>query len=279
MPYMSQKENLTLIVQYDDVSNRPSKENGTFATLHTWEQGLTVGDETSIDYPDVFLMEKVMDREKSDEVISKARNKDFRDISLEFQEETNQWTLTYFDYEKRDKSVEHFDGSISKTDLEQEIIMNMWSFNLYEEASTDHLILPVNLNSGELSAGKVKTTWQNTQVGYIFASHEEIKDKFGDCSPESLIKAEELMMEEAEIHNQCQKGNFSCYLLYEDGVNIDSYFGYVGEIDKIKPEMLTDIPDIAKDLVDNLEYVDEKVLDDFKMGILQEEEEEEEEVR
>lgn len=273
MPYMSQKENLTLIIQYDDVSNKPSKENGTFATLHTWEQGLTVGDETSIDYPDIFLMEKVTDREKSEEVILKARNSEFRDISLEYQEGTNQWTLTYFDYHKGDNTIVQFDSSISNSDLEQEIITNMWAFNLYEEASTDYLILPVYLNGGELSAGTVKTSWQNTQVGYIFASHEEIKEKFGDCSPESLRKAEELMIEEAGIHNQCQKGNYSCYLLYEDGEGIEFNFGYVGEIEKIKPEIFADLPEIAKDLVEYLEYVDEKETENFKMGNLQEDEE------
>ncbi len=274
MSYMYQEEGFTLLVIRDEYAISPRLEQEPFSTIHTWGQGTEIGEKTSIDFPDVFLMEKVWDMEAPEKTVESAKQGEFRDIKLKQNPKNLSWELTYFDYHLRKNHTEIFDVSITTTELEFEILQNMWSEDSYKIASESNIIMPVNYKDGEFSTTVTEIPWGEDQVGFIFATHEEVVEKFGTVKEETIKLAQDLIQKEMCDYNHFHKGNVFSYMLYDGCEEIAVGNGFLGNEQEIFVKMKEVLPDIGKDLVENLEYVDLNVVENFiyQQRLLQSEE-------
>lgn len=92
--------------------------------------------------------------------------------------------------------------------------LNSGSFEEYLQAqnlSLDQVVhLPVYLydHSGlALSTEDFGDRWDSGRVGVIFVSHDKIREEFGDVSPETIAKAEQVLRGEVEEMHEYVSGN------------------------------------------------------------------------
>ena len=133
---------------------------------------------------------------------------------------------------------------------------------LKELADKNNLILPVYL----LEHGDIKyitedfnDSWDNGQVGIIYASYDTIKSEYGDTSEESLEKAKNCMKGEVETYSQWANGEvYGFRLIKVDEYNkeieeIDSCWGFYGS-DPRENGIEDYIPEGFEYLLDEVEY-------------------------
>lgn len=269
MAYMAEDKDMTLLVFHDENISYPSKKTGNFSTMYTWPKDVSVGDDTSIDYPDVFLMEKVWDVETPDKTIQQAMAGKFKDLSLTRNATTKQWELTSYSYFERKNSNTVFESEISYKELEYELTVCMWHQDLHRLASAGALIMPVYYEGTQLSTGEPTPHWDNrAQQGYIFATHDEIAQRFGDITEETLKQAQLLIEEEMCVNNHYENGNVYSCRLFQGGEQIFEQDGLVGDITKVISEIQDLLPNHRNLAQVPLNYVDQNEIDDFLYSIL-----------
>ena len=91
-------------------------------------------------------------------------------------------------------------------------------------------------------------------MGYIYADRKTILENFGAVNAETREKAENLLRSEVETYDQYLRGECYGYQLYEDGEEIDSCWGFLGDIDDWREDVKSYLPAEAQPLADELEY-------------------------
>jgi len=81
-----------------------------------------------------------------------------------------------------------------------------------------------------MSTGDFGDPWDSGQVGFIYATWDDVKKEYGDTSPESLQRAKEVLQGEVETYDQYLRGDVYYYKIEdEDGEIVESCGGYYGE--------------------------------------------------
>ena len=146
------------------------------------------------------------------------------------------------------------------------------------EQSGQFAIMPLYLydHSGiTMSTGKFSCPWDSCQIGWIYADAGKIKNEYGDLSPESVEKAFHLLEGEVKEYDYYLTGQCYGFQLFEGDTEIDSCWGFLGDIRDMQNEVKEYLPDGYEDLAEKLEYdFGEFDIDDY----LEEENEETEEL-
>ncbi len=222
-----------------------------------------MGDVTSFDNPDLFVMSMVWDQDRPNHIIAQAQEGKFRDLILAQNEDNQSWTLDYYCYIQKQRCSEIFNHNISASDLEQKILENMWTEDLYKIACEQAIIMPVLYQNKEICTQNTETAWHRDQIGYIFASYDEVEKLFGEVTKETLEKAKGLIEEELKIQSQYDKGNLFGYRLFRGDHQMAENWGYLGESQLVAWKIQQDLPKELQHMVDSLEYVDQKEVDEF----------------
>ena len=96
--------------------------------------------------------------------------------------------------------------------------------------------------------------WDSGQVGYIYADRKAIFENFGAGNAETREKAENLLCAEVESYDQYLRGECYGFRVYEDGEEIDSCWGFLGDVDDWREDVKSYLPAEAQPLADELEY-------------------------
>lgn len=129
----------------------------------------------------------------------------------------------------------------------------------------DHMvILPLYLydHSGiTMNTTGFSCRWDSGQVGWVYATNEEVISEYGNLDIE---KAEKLLKAEVEVYDQYIRGEVYGYILEKkvkceccnsiEYENIDSCWGFLGEIDYIESELVGYLGEEYKDLINGLEW-------------------------
>jgi len=96
------------------------------------------------------------------------------------------------------------------------------------------------------STGDFNDPWDSGQVGFIWVSHEQIKEEFGDLNPETLEKARGILKSEIEQLDHYARGYCYGFKLFEittckecghvNKEEIESVWGFVTD----KPETIAE---------------------------------------
>lgn len=212
--------------------------------------------------------------EFNDEALLKLLEEKFGELyELKYDEE--KWIICERGYE-----IEEYDTQEEAEERLQEIKEELFEQKLYylDWLDDDELMFIIEQNAVILPlylydhSGLIIRTypfscpWDSGQVGWIYATHEKIKEEFGKINEETLKKTEEILRTEVKEYNHYINGDVYGYVLQRIKVcpqcnqevieEIDSCFGFYGDWDDLKENGLPDvIPAKYHYLLDKLESV------------------------
>lgn len=96
--------------------------------------------------------------------------------------------------------------------------------------------------------------WDSGQVGYIYASRDAIEKAYGAITKESVAQAEKALADEVDSFDCYLRGECYGFRLYEMGEEIDSCWGFLGELEDIREDLRCSIPEEYRTLVNQLEW-------------------------
>jgi len=100
-------------------------------------------------------------------------------------------------------------------------------------------------------------------VGWIYASHEDVKKEYGSVMPETLEKAENLLRAEVETYSCFLRNQCYGFRLYKHGAEENSCWGFIGCINDIKKDMAGHLPEECWNLLEDLEEVPDVRFDGY----------------
>ena len=140
--------------------------------------------------------------------------------------------------------------------------------DLYTLAVERNIILPLNLYDHSMLSMSVSSfirrsqhaEWDSGQVGWIYATPEDIEKEYGSLTPESYEKANALLKSEVECYDYYLSGQCYGFRLYENGEETDSCWGFLGSFsDMVKEIASQSLPKTHQDMVDDLQEVSDTV--------------------
>jgi len=214
----------------------PREHNDNFGKMVCWHRRYNLGDRHNYSDKDDFLFslleEIVGDTEKAEEVYEKIKDGIGREV--------------YKSYGAYNKAA---DDEVLEILKQKFVILPLY---LYDHSG-------ITMNTTGFSC-----PWDSGQVGWIYASLEDVKKEFGDDSPSSVEKALKLLRTETELYDCYLRGECYGFRLYENGEEVDSCYGFIGSFDEVKEAIKEHLPDDAKYLADEAQYGEEKCTNEIE---------------
>jgi hypothetical protein len=99
----------------------------------------------------------------------------------------------------------------------------------------DHTILAL---STEPFTGKAPhAAWDTSMVGYIYVTHEKIADEYGRVSQDTIEKAKQVLEAEVHEYHHYLRGDVYGFRILDGNKEIDSCWGFIGDLDDVKEVM------------------------------------------
>jgi hypothetical protein len=139
--------------------------------------------------------------------------------------------------------------------LNKEAVMTEADFDgidgIVDQIKNFAVILPLYLydHGGiTISTGPFSCPWDSGQVGFIYCSFEDGRKEFPDLSFDDFIKQiTEILEGEVKNYDDYLVGNYYGYRVYENGEEIETLWGFSGDIDSIVNEIATYYTEILKE--------------------------------
>ena len=102
--------------------------------------------------------------------------------------------------------------------------------------------------------------WDSGQVGWIFATPQDIQKEYGDLSKESYEKAENLLKSEVETYDYYLTGQCYGFRLYENGEETDSCWGFLGSFSDVAKAIAGEaLPESHRNMINEFHEVSDTV--------------------
>ncbi|NJD02946.1 MAG: hypothetical protein FIA99_10225 [Ruminiclostridium sp.] len=293
MPMVATQKPYTLFVVPDDEPTNPREEWDNFGTMVCFHRRYTLGDKHNYDNADELFQKLVQDSISDKDVISYVKDGNVDGLKLEYNKSGNAWELhAYSDYLKKWFTEYTLPAPLkgNETGMSEAILEQMRWQDLKVLAEKTHCILPVYLydHSGlTINTTGFSCLWDSGLLGWIYASHNKVKEEFGEVTPETVQKAERLLVGEVKDYDYYLTGQCYGFRLYKQEEEIDNCWGFLGDFRDVQDSIKGHLPDECKDIVeilqerwDNasveeiLEEIQEEYEDEFDCGFIDELEEE-----
>lgn len=182
---------LTIKIYPDDDPLNPRKDYDNFGKMVCWHRRYNLGDEQPSCSPDEYLQSLLPDDVLADlesECEGRLENANTRD--------------------------------------EERAAEQQFREAVQAEVDTRYLMLPVYLydHSGlRMNTGGFSCPWDSGQVGFIYASNEQVQDEFGG----DREKAEACLRSEVKVYDTYLSGGFTGYVVEDvEGNDLDSCWGF-----------------------------------------------------
>ena len=254
----------TLKIVHDEDSINPREDYDNFGKMVCWHSRYDLGDKHDYRNPDDFLAELVRDSFSEKEIIAYVKDGNAGNLKLEYNKATREWDLNSYDnYFKKWYEVGSYSAPLEKESayICDGILENMSSKDLMALAERENLVLPLYLldHSGiTISTRDFRDRWDSGQVGWSYASKADIIKEYGDASPESMGRAKKLLNAEVETYDCYLRGECYGFQLFENGIEKDSCWGFLGNFDEALKAIREYLPEDAVPLADSAEYGDEE---------------------
>ncbi len=273
MPMVAKQKPYTLFIVDDDYPENPREDRENAGKMVCWHKRYNLGDEHDYEEPIEFLKGILCDAYLSHpdtgygkpvfDYIRQGKAKDARlSYSLTLQEwelyENNFWSTKNDWYQ-----VSAFPSSLEVNDIPDGFLEDCLAvLNLNELLELIHdmkdmVILPLYLydHSGiTMNTTGFSCPWDSGQVGWIYADAGMIKNAYGTITPDTMKKAKELLEHEVKEYDYYLTGQCYGFKLFEGNVEIDSCWGFIGEISDVSKEIKGYLPNGYKNMADYLEY-------------------------
>lgn len=275
MIYAVTENNYTLIIQQDNDPLNPREDCDPFGHMICWHGRYGLGDKHSYDDPEDLLHDlyRKSIEDGGKRLVSFLKSGAARGAKLEYSRSTHEWDLS-ISYVRRKSAAElELVWAVEQSAPKSQLNDSGWFFDYMLDALTiddlkellaeqkDMVILPLYLydhgglamSTGSFIGRAVHAEWDSGQVGYTYATKEDIIANYGDASPESVAKAEELPATEVESYDLYLHGECYGYRLFMYGHEMDPCWGFLGDLDDVKPDIAACLPEGCEGMVEKLE--------------------------
>lgn len=131
---------------------------------------------------------------------------------------------------------------------------------LKELADRNNVIMPLYLydHSGiSISCSNTypyNDRWDAGQVGWIYASYDDIQKEFDDVNSETIEKAKSILIGETTAYDNYLRGDCYGYTIEKNGVEVESCWGYLGDLREMVSEMKSGVDKEYQHLFDHIDY-------------------------
>lgn len=260
-----------LQVMCDDDPLNPREDYDNFGHMVCWHSRYNLGD--SHDYEDTNALFQHLVRESVpvDTLLEYMKSGKAESVMLEYDRSQGGWEIKSYDsYFKKWYSEAFFEGSVenNKQEIFESLVETLLNKDLYALAAEKNLILPLNLyDHGGITMsvssflGRAQhAEWDSGQVGWIFATPQDIQKEYGDLSKESYEKAENLLKSEVETYDYYLTGQCYGFRLYENGEETDSCWGFLGSFSDVAKMVAGEaLPESHRDMINEFHEVSDTV--------------------
>lgn len=258
-----QKPSYRLKIEYDDEPLNPRTDYDNFGHMACWHRNYNLGDKHEFEEPDEFLKQLVRTSMSADEVIDFVKKGGCDSVKIEYDRSKREWVLSDYDgqFDKWYTEYTFFPGTLKDSDMAKECILECLPINALKElADRNNVILPLYLydHSGITMSCchsyPYNDRWDAGQVGWTYAGYSEIKNEYGAVNAETIEKAEQRLIDETKTYDYYLRGDSYGYTIEKDGEEIDSCWGYLGDLREMIAEMKSGVEDELQHLFDHVDY-------------------------
>ena len=258
----------TLKIVHDDDGGNP-RDWDNLGTMLCWHRQYNLGDKNNYSDHRDFLADLVTENMPTKDIIAYVKDGKANGMELQYDKSTREWELKSYDSHFKKWFTEHTaDAPLNMNDgiLADAILENMSVSDLLALAEKSAVIRPLHLYDHSIQSISMQSfygrahhaDWDSGQVGWVYATHDDIKKQYGDASPASIEKALKVLKAEVETYDHYVQGNcFGFQLFDKTGDVIDSCWGFIGDFDDAKKKISEYLPKGAKQLAENAEYGDD----------------------
>lgn len=271
MSMIAYKAPYLLQIMVDDEPMNPRTDWDNFGHMVCWHRHYNLGDEHHFEDSNDLLKQLVRDSVSPDTVIELVKSGKADRVKLEYDRSAGSWEISSYDrHFKKWFSEAAFAGTLdaNRQDIFESLVDTLLNADLYTLAAEKNIILPLNLydhsmlrmSTSSFLGRAQHAEWDSGQVGWIYATPEDIEKEYGGLNPESYEKAEALLKSEVESYDYYLSGQCYGFRLYKNGEETDGCWGFLGSFSDIKQEIASgSLPESHWDMVDHLHEVSDTV--------------------
>lgn len=285
MPLVATKVPYTLLVVEDDIPLNPRENYDNFGKMVCWHRQYGLGDEHDFDEPRDFLQNMLFDiysNQNAQPIYDFIKSGKAAEARLKYNRATREWELLENNYWSDGKgwyTSSSYPAFLKGKDIPDSFLDDCLSaLKLTEmrellEQSGQFVLLPLYLydHSGiTMSTAPFSCPWDSGQVGWIYADRQMIEQEYGAVTPETMARTKEVLESEVEVYDYYLTGQCYGFQLFEDDLEIDSCWGFMGDIHCFQNALKAEMPKGFEDMVEDLQFEEDFDVDEY-LSQLQEE--------
>jgi len=289
MPMVATKKPYTLVVVPDDDPINPREDNDNFGTMICFHSRYMLGDKHDYDDTQELFTDLIHKSISERDIVSYIKAGKVDGIKLEYNRSNREWELNvYSGFFKKWYTEYTYPAPLEKvSDLSDTILEYMKWEDMLPLAEKAYCILPVYLYDHSIQSVSTRSfmgraqhaEWDSGQVGWVYASHDKVREEFGGVTPEAIEKAEKLISGEVKEYDYYLTGQCYGFKLYENDEEVDSCWGFLGDIRDVQDNIKEFMPDECKDIVETLQdRYDDIDIEDYLEELQESEDEDDEEL-
>jgi hypothetical protein len=266
----------TIAIFKDDEPDNP-RNWSNLGHMMCWHKSYNLGDDNPYNNVEDFMQSLVINLVSTEEIIAygKSAKGSFKieDCNGEDCDEEI-YSVSYFGYPtwfgEKHKAEWNHDRDYYKSEIDKgyyidEILENASMSDCEKLLENKIVILPLYLydHSGiTMSTGSFNDRWDSGQVGFIYATYDEIKKEFGveKVTDNEIKRAYEILEGEVKTYDDYLTGNVYGFNFYDFDDILDSCYGYYPNHDKSYAE---EQKDMVNEIVDNVAFIPNDVREDL----------------
>ncbi|MEG0049573.1 MAG: hypothetical protein RR865_10435 [Clostridia bacterium] len=260
------KEPYLLLIMEDDEPTNPREDYDNFGHMMCWHSRYNLGDKHDFESSSELLGRLALESVDADTAINYVKSGKANTVRLEYDNFKQGWKIDILDsFPNKWYNEKLYIGTLDerKEDILEGLMELLPDKNIFELASEKNIILPLNLYDHSGISMSVSSflgraqhaEWDSGQVGWIYATPEDIQKEYGSLSPESYEKAKALLQGEVKTYNYYLNNQCYGFRLYENGEEADSCWGFLGELSDVEKEIASNLPESHRDIIDHMQEV------------------------
>jgi hypothetical protein len=293
MPMVARKAPYTLFIVDDNDPMNPREENEKKKKMICFHNRYKLGDKHDSKEPRDFLQDMLFSKYSSypnsqygKPIYEYIKNGNAKEARLEYNRSSREWELLENQHWSSNSDwyvSSSYPASLKGKEVPDWFLENCLSaLKISElkdilEKTEGMVILPLFLydHSGiTMNTGGFSCAWDSGQVGWIYADYDMIKNNYGEVTPETIAKAETLLESEVKEYDYYLTGQCYGFKLYEGDNQIDSCWGFLGEINDVSKYIKEHLPSECENIIDSLEFQCDIDEDEYLEQALEDEDEE-----
>ena len=273
MPMVAQQLPYTLFIVDDNEPMNPRTEYDNLGKMVCWNRRHSLGDKHDHDEPRDFLQQILFDKyssypesEYGKPIYDYIKQGHAKEARLEYNRSSRDWELLENQHWNSNSdwyASSAYSASLKGKDVPDWFLddclsaLKMNELMELVEQMEGMVILPLYLydHSGiTMNTSGFSCPWDSGQTGWIYADYDMIKKEYGEVTPETLASARRVLQGEVEEYDYYLTGQCYGFKLYEGDAEIDSCWGFLGDIHDVKNYVKEHLPSECENIVDSLEF-------------------------